>query len=67
MDNISDIEAAIERLPAPEVDELATWLEGHRARRSALDATEAWLQRARGAAIPEVSTTEVMALTRGEE
>jgi hypothetical protein len=67
MSTIDEIETAIERLPASQVDELVTWLEGHRARRAALMAAEEWLKRARGAALPEVTTTGVMVLTRGDE
>ena len=67
MSTIAEIETAIERLPAPQVDELAVWLEAHRARRVAALAAEAWLKPARGAAIPDVTTADVMALTRGEE
>ena len=67
MSTIGEIETAIERLPAPQVDELAVWLEAHRARRAAALAAEAWLKRARGAARPDVTTADVMALTRGEE
>ena len=67
MSTIAEIETAIERLPAPQVDELAVWLEAHRAQRAAALAAEAWLNRARGAAIPDVTTADLMALTRGEE
>ena len=67
MSTIAEIETAIERLPAPEVDKLAAWLEVHRARRVAAMAAEAWLTRARGAALPDVTTADVMTLTRGEE
>lgn len=67
MSTIAEIETAIEHLPAPQVDELAAWLAAHRARRTTLLAAEAWLKRARGAALPDVTTAEVMALTRSEE
>ena len=67
MGTITEIETAIERLPTPQVDELAAWLEAHRARRAASLAAEAWLKRARGAALPDVTTADMMALTRGEE
>jgi hypothetical protein len=33
MSTLSEIEAAIKRLPASQVDELAFWLEKHRARK----------------------------------
>ena len=67
MSTIAEIETAIERLPVAQVDELAAWLEAHRARRAASLAAEAWLERARGAALPDVTTADVMVLTRGEE
>jgi len=67
MSTIAEIETAIEHLPSPQVDELAAWLEAHRARRAASLAAEAWLKRARGAALPDMTTADVMALTRGEE
>jgi hypothetical protein len=67
MSTIAEIETAIERLPTPQVDELAAWLEAHRARRAASLAAEAWLKRARGAALPDVTTADVMALTRGND
>ena len=67
MSTITEIESAIERLPVPQVDELAIWLEAHRARRAASPPAEAWLKRARGAARPDVTTAEVMTLTRGDE
>jgi hypothetical protein len=67
MSTIADIEAAIENLPAPQVDELAGWLETLRLRRATPPPVENWLERARGAARPDVTTMRVMALTRGEE
>jgi hypothetical protein len=67
MSTIADIEAAIENLPAPQVDELAGWLEMLRARRATPPPVESWLEHARGAARPDVTTRSVMALTRGEE
>jgi hypothetical protein len=67
MSSIAEIEAAIENLPAPQVDELAGWLEKLRVKRATPPPVDSWLQHARGAAIPGVKTKEVMALTRGEE
>ncbi len=67
MSNLIEIEAAIERLPDPQVDQLAQWLEAHRHRRMAPPPIEGWLQRVRGAAVTGVKTSDVMALTRGEE
>jgi hypothetical protein len=66
MSNIADIEAAIERLPEPQVDQLMGWLEALRRRRAGPVPVEGWLQRARGAALPGVKTGDVMALTRSE-
>jgi cytochrome c553 len=67
MSNITEIEAAIEKLPDPQVEQLAHWLETLRQRRAKRPPVESWLQRARGAAIPGARTKDVMALTRGEE
>lgn len=67
MSNIREIEAAIEELPAPQVDELADWLETLRVRRTTPPQIEEWLESARGAALPGISTAGVLALTRGEE
>ena len=49
------------------MDELAAWLEAYRAQRVTALAAEAWLQQARGAGRPDVTTADVMALTRVEE
>jgi hypothetical protein len=67
MSSIAEIENAIEKLTAPQVDELAGWLERLRARRATPPPVEGWLQRARGAALPGETTAKVMALTRGGE
>lgn len=67
MSTLVEIESAIERLAAPQVDQLACWLETFRQRRATPPAVEDWLKRARGAALPCVKTKDVMALTRGEE
>lgn len=67
MSTIAEIEAAIEQLPAPKVDELAAWLETHRLRRMTPAPVEAWLARAQGAARPGVTTADMMAFTRGDE
>ena len=50
MSSIAEIENAIEKLPTPQVDELAGWLETLRVRRATPASVESWLQRARGAA-----------------
>jgi hypothetical protein len=67
MRTITDIEAAIERLPESQVEELAVWLEKFRAWRTTPPPVENWLKRAVGVAKPGVTTADVMALTRGEE
>ena len=67
MSTVAEIETAIEHLPAPQVDELARWLEANLARRAAPPPADAWLKRARAAARPGVTTADVMALTRGDE
>ena len=67
MSSVAEIENAIEKLPAPQVDELAGWLETLRVRRATPVSVESWLQRARGAALPGETTAKVLALTRGEE
>jgi hypothetical protein len=66
MSGILEIEGAIEKLPAPQVDELAVWLEALRVKRATPAPVEGWLQRARGAACPGETTEKVMALTRDE-
>lgn len=67
MTTITEIEAAIEKLPPPLIEELAGWLEKLHTRQVAPAAVDNWLQRARGAANPGVTTASVMDLTRGEE
>ena len=67
MSTIGEIEAAIEHLPASQVDELANWLDAYRARQAARPPADSWLELARGAARLGVTTAELMALTRGEE
>lgn len=66
MSTIVEIENAIEKLPAPQVDELAGWLETLRVRRATVPPVESWLEGARGAATLGVTTASVLALTRGE-
>jgi hypothetical protein len=65
--NVAEIEAAIEKLPATEMDQLVRWFETFRQRRATPPSVESWLQHARGAAMPDVKTEDVMQLTRGEE
>ena len=72
MSNIAEIEAAIEKLPEPQVAQLAHWLEKLRQRRTESPPVENWLnwlKHARGAACPGTKTQDaqdVMTLTRGE-
>ena len=66
MSTLTEIEAAIEHLPAPQVDELAAWLAQRRSRTVARPLADAWLEKARGAALPGVTTDAILALTRGE-
>jgi hypothetical protein len=56
MSTITEIEAAIERLPQPQVDELVAWLEKFRAWRTTPPSVDSWLKRAVGAAKPGVTT-----------
>ena len=67
MSTITEIEAAIERLPEPQVQELTAWLEKLRVGRAMPPPVEAWLAHARGVACAGLTTQGVMALTRGEE
>jgi hypothetical protein len=67
MSTLSEIEAAIQNLPAPQVDELAHWLDELRRRRLPSPHVEAWLERARGAALVGLTAKDVMGLTRGDE
>lgn len=64
MSTVAEIEAAIKKLPASEIEELAGWLEAFRQRQSAPATVEAWLDKARGRAVQGVTTAQVMALTR---
>ncbi|MBI4326246.1 MAG: hypothetical protein HY674_13425 [Chloroflexi bacterium] len=66
MSNIAEIEAAIEKLPEPQVAQLAHWLEELRQRRTESPPVENWLKHARGAARQGTKTQDVLALTRGE-
>ena len=67
MSTIAEIEAAIEKLPVRQLEQLARWLEAYRQRPAAPPPVDNWLERARGAAAPGVTTQDVMTLTRGEE
>jgi hypothetical protein len=67
MSTIAEIEAAIERLSASQMEEIARWLDTIRARRTIPRAVDSWLDTARGAAKAGVTTAAVLAATRGEE
>ena len=67
MSSVAEIEAAIEKLPVPQVDQLAHWLEVFLQRRVSTPALENWLLNAKGAAVPDAQTQAIMNLTRGEE
>jgi hypothetical protein len=67
MSTIVEIEAAIKKLPRPQVEELAAWLERHRESTASPPSIENWLARARGVARSGVRTADVMLQTRGEE
>lgn len=66
MNKITEIEQAIEKLPAAEVDELASWLELFRLRKATSETIENWLARARGVVRTGQTTASIMDLTRGE-
>jgi hypothetical protein len=67
MSSVAEIEAAIEKLPLPQVDQLAHWLEGFLQRRVSTPALENWLLNAKGSAVLDSQTQAIMNLTRGEE
>jgi len=67
MSTIAEIEAAIQKLPVRQVDQLSDWLEEFRKRRAGAPSLESWLGKARGAAVPGTHTEEIMKLSRGEE
>jgi len=66
MSNIAEIEAAIEKLPDPQVAQLSHWLEKLRQRRTASPPVENWLKHARDATRQGTKTQDVLTLTRGE-
>ena len=67
MNKITEIEEAIEKLPAAQVDELAGWLELFRLRKATSSTVESWLENARGVVRTGDTTESIMALTRGED
>lgn len=66
MSTIGEIKAAIETLPHEEVVKLADWL-NTLPYPPTTPPIQAWLQKARGAAIPGLKTDEVMFLSRNDE
>ena len=60
MSNIAEIEAAIEKLPGTQVEQLARWPDDYRQRRATPPPVESWLQRARGTALPDVKTEDLI-------
>jgi hypothetical protein len=67
MSSVAEIEAAIEKMSVPQVEQLAHWLEGFLQRRVSTPALENWLLNAKGAAVPDAQTQAIMNLTRDEE
>lgn len=67
MDDLNEIEAAIKKLSQTQFERLAAWMQAFRTRRQTPSHVEAWLKRAVGAAIPGVTTDDVLKMTRGEE
>ena len=67
MSSVAEIEAAIEKLPEQQVDQLARWFEAFRQERATPSPVENWLHSARGAARANWNTEDVMKLTRSEE
>jgi len=65
--SIAEIEAAIEKLPAQQVNQLATWFESFRQRRPSDAVIQNWLNSARGKATPGSETLQIQKLTRSEE
>jgi len=66
MSTITEIEAAIEKLPKAQVEELAAWLDAILYRRTTPPAVERWLEHARGAAQAGTTSAAIMQLTRGD-
>ena len=67
MNRIAEIEDAIEKLPAAQVEELADWLQIFRLKKATSATVEGWLQSARGVVRTGQTTASIMALTRGED
>lgn len=66
MSSVAEIEAAIEKLPASQVNQLASWFEDFCQRRDSSASVESWLHRARGAALAGANTDEILNLSRAE-
>jgi len=67
MSSVAEIEAAIEKLPVSQLDQLAHWLEVFLQRPVSTPTLENWLLNAKGTAVPGAQTQAIMNLTRGEE
>lgn len=65
MNTIEEIEDAIKKLPPPQVEELASWLESLQPTPES-PSVENWLRQSRGAAIAGATTAKLMAQSRGE-
>jgi len=66
MSSVTEIEAAIVKLPKPQMDQLALWFETFRQGRNTPPPVEDWLKSARGAAKSDLKTEHVMRMSRGE-
>ncbi len=66
-EHVFEIEAAIRTLSDQVLDELAEWIEALQRWRKGVPSVDAWLQGARGAAKPGVTTNSIMTLTRAEK
>ncbi|MCB1234533.1 MAG: hypothetical protein KDM91_05635 [Verrucomicrobiae bacterium] len=66
MSTLAEIEAAIEKLPEPQVNQLVRWLEARGRAHSLPTLVDDWLSVARGAALAEATTDELLQTTRGE-
>lgn len=71
MSTLAEIQAAVEELPRAQQEELyayiGTRLESLPRRGLSREEFNEWLKTARGAAIPGITTDQIMAMTRGEE
>ena len=66
MTTLAEIEAAIARLPPPQVDELARWLNAFQSQASGVPRIDDWLRTARGRARSGETTESILEATRGE-